>query len=180
MMKNLLVLLLVIAGFISRAQTSTQPGQGKVGYASMEYIISQLPETKQMESELKSTQTQLRNRIQAKSQEVQKQYADFNANAGSMADTVRANKQKELEQAIADLENMQREAQTTLQNKQKLFMAPVYLKVNKMIQEVAVENGYEIILTDKVSGLDFLLFNSEQSNISDLVLKKLGVTPPSK
>src|SRR5690606_40611735 len=95
--------------------------------------------------------------------------------AATMADTVRANRQREIEQAMADLEQMQQNAQVTLQNKQKLYMAPLYLRINKAIEEVAKENGYDIILTDKISGVDFLLFNTGQTDISILMLQKFEV-----
>lgn len=180
-MKILLLSVAVTAAFVSYAQTPVPVSNGKVGYASVEYIMSQLPEMKEIESDMKAAQTQLRNQIQVKSQEVQKQYESFNANAASMADTVRENRQQELEQSFAELEKMQQDAQAALQNRQKLYMAPLYLKVNKTIREVAVENGFEIILTDRVSGFDFLLFSSNQFDISPLVLQKLGVTaPPDK
>ncbi len=177
-MKIFFSIILLTAGYYSYSQTSAPAG--KVGYASVEYIVSQLPDMKEIEAELKSTQTQLRNQLQSKSQEVQQQYTDFNANAGSMTDTVRINTQRKIEQAMAELEQMQQEAQQTLENKRKLFMAPIYLNVNRVIREVAVENGFDIILTDRVSGYDLLLFNTEQLDISNLVLQKLGVTPPSK
>ena len=174
MTKKSLLLLIIAAPWFSHAQEA-QPN--KVGYANMEYIVSQLPDMKEIESEMKSTQTQLRNQIQARSQEVQKQYQDFNANAKTMADTVRMRRQGELEKAMTDLEAMQQNAQMTLQNKQKLYMAPIYLKVNKAISEVAQENGYSIILTDKLSNYSFLLSKTAQFDISNLVLQKFGVTP---
>jgi Skp family chaperone for outer membrane proteins len=90
---------------------------------------------KAIETDLKSTQTQLRTQIQTRSQEVQKQYQDFNATAQGMVDSVRVKRQQQLQQAMADLEKMQQDAQVTLQNKQKLFMAPLYLKVDKVIEQ---------------------------------------------
>jgi len=179
MKKNILLALAITAGYLSHAQTQ-QASQNKIGYASMEYIISRLPEMKEIESEMKSTQTQLRNQIQAKSQAVQKQYTDFNANMKTMSDTARISTQRNIEQAMADLEKMQQDAQVTLQNKQKLYMAPLYLKVNKAIQEVAKENGFDIILTDKISSYNFLLFHSKQFDVSNLVLQKFGVTPAAE
>ena len=176
MIKTSIVLLLFCAPFAAAAQAAQETKPDKIGYADVAYIMSQLPEMKAIESDLKSTQTQLRNQIQAKSDAVQKQYADFNANAKTMADTVRMRKQGELEKSVTDLEKMQQDAQLTLQNKQKLYMAPLYLKVNKAISEVAQENGFSIILTDRVSNFDFLLYQTPQLNVSDLVLKKFGVT----
>lgn len=179
-MKKVVFLLAgIVVGLIAHAQTASNT-QKKVGYANLEYIISQLPDMKAVEAEMKSTQAQLQSQIQSRQQQVQKQYQDFSAQAATLADTVRANGQAKLERAFAELQQMQRDAQQTLQNKEKLFMAPLYLKVNKTIQEVAEENGFEIILTDKVGGLDFLLFHSNQFDISNLVLRKFGVTPESK
>ena len=177
MIRSSLLLLVLCAPFFVAAQATQKTQADKIGYADVQYIMSKLPDMKAIESDLKSTQTQLRNQIQAKSEAVQKQYADFNANAKTMADTVRTRIQGELEKAVTDLEEMQQEAQLTLQNKQKLYMAPLYLKVNKAISEVAKENGFTIILTDRVSNFDFLLYQTPQLNISDLVLKKFGVTP---
>jgi outer membrane protein len=173
------LLIAVTAGHFSQAQTPESTGQ-KVCYANMEYIMSQLPDMKEIEAEMKSTQTQLQNQIQTRSKEVEKQYTDFNTNMNTMADTVRMTKQRELEAALADLEQMQQNAQLTLQNKQKLFMAPLYLKVNRAIQEVAQENGYAIVLTETIGTYDFLLYEQPQKNISDLVLKKFGVSPVEK
>ena len=64
----------------------------------------------------------------------------------NMADSARVNAQQQLEQAMGELEQMQRSAQNTLQNKQKLYMAPIYLKVSRAIDEVAKENGFSIII----------------------------------
>ena len=176
-MRKLFLLAAIAAGYISQAQ-SPQVSDNRVGFANMEYIISQIPDVKEIQTDLKSTQTQLRTQIEARSTELQKQYADFNTNMNSMVDTVRENKQRELEKGVADLEKMQQDAQLTLQNKQKLYMAPVYLKVNRAIAEVAKENGFAIILTNKISSYSFLLYQQPQMDVSNLVLQKFGVTPP--
>lgn len=178
-MKKIFLLVAMAAGVVAQAQ-SPQDSQGRVGYANMEYIISKLPDMKQIETELKSTQTQLRTQIEAKSKEVQKQYNDFNAGMNTMADSVRNNRQQDLEKAVADLEQMQQNAQLTLQNKEKLFMAPLYLKVNRAIADVAKENGFAVILTEQISNYPFLLYHKPEMDVSNLVLQKFGVAPPAK
>lgn len=177
-MKKFLWLLAFIAGGVQLA--TAQQETDRIGYASVQYIMSQLPEMKEIQAEMKSSETQFRNQIQEKSQKLQQQYNDFNQNANTMADTTRQHRQEELQQALADLEKFQRDAQVTLQNKEKLYMAPLYLKVNKAISEVAKENGFAIILTDKLNNYPFLLYQQPQTNVSNLVLKKFGVTPPAK
>lgn len=169
---------MIIAG--STFQSRSQEAPNRVGYADMQYIISQLPDVKEIETELKTTQTQLQDQLQSRSQALQKQYNEFNANVNTMVDSVAANKQRELEQAVAELEAFEQEARVTIQNKQKLYMAPVYLKVNSAIAQVAKEHGFAVILTDKVSNYPLLLYQQAQLDVSDLVLQKFGVTPPAK
>lgn len=173
-MKKIFLIIALASAFLSQGQTPDTTAR-RVGYANLEYIISRLPDMKAIESDMKSTQTQLRNQIQTKSQEVQKQYQDFSQNAAGLADSVRTRRQQQIEQAMADLEKMQQDAQVTLQNKQKLFMAPLYLKIDRAVEEVARENGFSIILTEKVSGYSFLLYGEKRRDVSDLVLQKFGV-----
>jgi len=177
-MRKILLLAALAAVLVSKGQT--QEAQNRVGYANMSYIISKLPDVKQIETDLKSTQTQLRSQIETKTREVQKQYTDFNAAMDAMVDSVRMSKQRDLELAVQALEQMQQDAELTLQNKKKLYMAPVYLKVNSAIAEVAKENGFEIILTESISNYPFLLYQKQEMDVSDLVLKKFGVTPEAK
>jgi outer membrane protein len=174
-MKKICLLVALGAALMSKAQ-SNENAQ-KVGYANMEYIISQLPDMKAIETDLKSTQAQFRKEIEARSQKLQKAYTDFNANAETMSDTLRQNTERELEKSMAELEQYQQDAQTTLQNKHKLFMAPVYLKVTRAIADVAKDNGYAMILSQTISDLPLLVYNNTQVDVSPLVLQKFGITP---
>ena len=57
-------------------------------------------------------------------------------------------------------------------------MAPVFKKVGKAIEEVARELGYSYIFNPQVmGGGDVLLFSDEKDNISNMVLRKMGITP---
>lgn len=173
MRKFVLLLALAIGAFTSYAQTASS----KVGYADTDYIFSQLPEFKTIETELKSTQTQLKNQIDGKYQEFQKKVQDYQNNLPNMLDAVRQNTERELQQMQQNLEKLQTDAQTTIENKRTQLMDPVFKKVGKGVEEVAKENGYTFILTQQIGGLDVILYADEKADISDLVLKKLGVTP---
>jgi outer membrane protein len=159
--------------FVSHAQTAST----KVGYADVDYIFSQMPEQKQIDSELKSLQTQLKNQIDTKYSEFQKKVADYQANLNTMIDAVRVNTERELQQMQQNIEKLQQDAQTNVQTKQTQLMEPVFKKVGKAIEDVAKENGYTFILSQQIGGLDVILYGDEKMDVSDLVLKKLGVTP---
>ena len=173
MRKLVLLLVLGLGAHLSQAQTASV----KIGYADVDYIFSQLPESKAIEAELKSTQAQLKNQIDAKYQDFQKKLADYNANLNTMLDAVRQNTERELQQMQQNIEKLQADAQTTIQTKQTQLMDPVYKKVGKGIEDVAKENGFTFVLNQQIGGLDVILYGDEKMDISDMVLKKLGVTP---
>src|SRR5687767_10021451 len=104
-MRKLIVLIALVVGFTTaNAQTSEAT---KIGYADPEYIISQMPEAKQVEADLKSLQTQLKNNIDGKAQEFQKKLKDYQDNLNTMPDPIRTNTERELTQLQQNLEKLQ-------------------------------------------------------------------------
>jgi outer membrane protein len=174
MRKLVLLVVLGMLAIVSHAQTASAT---KIGYADVDYIFGQMPESKQIDSELKSLQTQLKNQIDTKYQDFQKKLQDYNANLNNMIDAVKANTERELQQMQQNIEKLQQDAQVTVQNKQTALMEPVFKKVGKAIEDVAKENGFTFILSQQIGGLDVILYGDEKMDVSDLVLKKLGVTP---
>jgi outer membrane protein len=164
--------LTILASFSLKAQTPM-----KVGFADVEYIFSQMPESKTIESELQALQTQLKKQIDAKIADFQKKLAEYQQFGANVPEAVRQNTERELRQMQENIEKLQQDAQNEMQRKQTQLMDPVYQKVGKAIEDVAKENGFSLILNNQISGLDVILYGDEKLDVSDLVLKKLGVTP---
>src|SRR6188768_936518 len=175
MRKLVLLAVFGLITFASQAQTAT-----KVGYADVDYIFSQMPEAKQIDADLKSLQTQLKNQIDAKIQKFQTELAAYQKEGQNMIDAVRQNTERELTQQQQNIEKLQQDAQTTIQNKQTQMMTPVYDKVGKAIEAVAKENGFSFVLNQQIGGLDVILYGDEKMDISELVLKHMGVTVAPK
>lgn len=174
MRKFVLLVVLGLAAITSQAQTATPT---KIGYADVDYIFSQMPEAKQIDADLKSLQAQLKNQIDTKYADFQKKLKDYQDNINTMLEAVRTNTERELQQMQQNIQKLQEDAQTTIQSKQTALMAPVYDKVGKAIEATAKENGFTFVLNQQIGGLDVILYGDEKMDISDLVLKKLGVTP---
>ena len=177
MRKLVSLVVLSVAFFAAQAQTPATTPVTKIGYVDVTYVFTQMPESKQIEAELKSTQTMLKNQIDTKVQEFQKKLADYNANLNTMLDAVRQNTERELRQMQENLDKLQQDAQNTIQTKNQQLLDPVYKKVSKAIEDVAKENQFSLILSTQVSELDVVLYGDEKLDVSDLVLKKLGITP---
>jgi outer membrane protein len=174
-MRTLFVLLFGFAALAAQAQTT--PTQ-KIGYADWEYIFGQLPDYKQIDNEIATHRTQLENQLKAKYSEYQTKLTAYNGMPAATPDAIKKDKEAELAQLQEGIQKFQQDAQTSLQKKNGDLMQPVFVKVGKAIEAVAKENGFTFIINAQVSGgLDVLLYSDEKYNVSDLVLKKLGVTP---
>lgn len=153
----------------------------KIGYADWNYIFSAMPEFKQIDADLKAHGDLLQAQIQAKTQEMEQKVKAFQSLPATTPDAIVSDKQRELQQLDQALQQFQGDAQKSYETKRGQLMDPVFSRVGKAIEDVAKENGYSFILNPQLmGGGDILLFTNEKFDISDLVLKKLGVTPPAK
>jgi outer membrane protein len=178
-MKSLVFLFITLVSFGSLAQTPEQVGTSqKIGYADWEYVFSKMPESKQIDTQMKTHSSQLEAQLKAKYTEYQTKLKDYQDKASTMLDAVRKDKETELTQLQENIQKFQQDAQSSISKKQSDLMGPVFDKIGKAIEDVAKENGYIFIINPQlVGGGDILLYSDEKYNISDLVLKKLGVAP---
>lgn len=152
----------------------------KFAFTNVEYILSQMPEAKQVDSEYRAYETQLQNQLQSKGQEFQTKLQEYQQGAATMTEIMRADRESELQSLQSRLEAFQRDAQQSLQTKQSELYSPLFEKISKAIREVRVEQGYDAVFSSGVPGVDILLDADEKYEISDLIFKKLGITPPAK
>ena len=179
-MKNKFVIALaafLFAGFAAYAQGNS-PKPVKIGYASVNYILSEMPEYKQIEQQLSEYEQQLSKDLQSRYQEFQQKATQYQQSAETMLPEIRQQKETELRDLQARLEKSQRDAQQLIQQKEVTLLDPAYKKIQDNIDAVAAENGYSHVLNSEVAGVPTLLYVADETNdISLLVLKKMGITP---
>ena len=173
-------LLLVCASFLiaSRIQ-SPEPHIIKTAYANEAFIMSVLPETKQVESNLRAYEKQLKTRLESKMNEFQTKSQGFQQNYDQMSDLEKADTQEELSSLQESLIKFQRDAETSIQEKQEKLLLPVLEKIQNAIDEIAAAGSYTYIFK-----ADALLYAKNNEDISLTILKRLGIdtskiTPPS-
>lgn len=172
---------IIVLAFLAAAVTANaQDGGLKIGYTNAEYILSNMPEAKQIESDLKVHEQQLSSQLEAKSKDFQTKYQEYQRNAQNMIPEVRADKEQELQNLQNSIQKFQQDAQMSLQRKSGELLEPVFEKIQKAIDEVAKANGYTHVFNSgqPEAGLNILLYARDEDNISELVLKQLGITPP--
>lgn len=179
-MKKQLIFIITLL-FIGLTNTFAQSGL-KIGYTNVDYILSLLPESKEIEAELSAYSKQLQSQLQSKMQEFQTKLSDYQQkmNAGQMIPEVAKDKEAELTQLQESIQKFQRDADSSLQKKQTKLLQPAYDKIQEAINKVAEANGYTHVFSSDAGNLPILLYADDKSNITDLVLKQLGIEPPKE
>lgn len=174
---NKIRLALAAAAFTFTTTTATlAQAPLKIGYTSVDYVLSQMPESKQIESDLKAYSSQLEAQLKSKISDYQTKAEAYQKGAAAMTEVVRADKEKELTGLQGSIQEFQRSADNSLQQKQQTLLKPALDKLQKTIDAVAAEGGYTYVLnSDGASPV--LLHGPKEGDISDQILKKMGVTP---
>jgi outer membrane protein len=168
------VLLAASSFFASNAQAQAPL---KIGFTSVEYVLSQMPESKQIESDLKTYGTQLEAQLKTKTTEYQGKVDAYQKGASTMTPVIKADKEKELQTLGQSIQEFQQTAQQSMQQKQQTLLRPVLDKIQKNIDAVANDQGYTYILNSDSGSNPILLHGPKDGDVSDAILKKMGITP---
>ncbi len=172
-MKKTLTLVALIM-VISLGQASAQM---KVGYASADAILGQLPAAKTIEAELKAYSAQLSKELENKQKEFETKYQAYQKEEKTLPPVVLEQRQKELQTLNQSLQEFQQKAQQDVQKKQQDLLAPVFDKIQKAIDEISKAENFDFVLSTDASGVPILLFAKEEHNLTNKVITKLGGTP---
>ena len=167
---------LLTAGTLAATSAQAQAPL-KIGYTDVQYVLSQMTESKQIESELKTYNDQLAAQLKSKSSEFETKVKDYQQKSGTMTEVVKADTEKELQRLQQSIQEFQRTAEQSLQQKQQTLLKPALDKLQKNIDLVADENGFTYVFNSDGGGSPLLLHAPKDGDISDLVLKKMGITP---
>ncbi|QJW88026.1 OmpH family outer membrane protein [Spirosoma taeanense] len=177
---------LLMGGLSAQAQaptaapaTTTASLPVKLGYTNIDYILAQTPEAKDIQNQLTIQRTQSENELKRMQKELEDKYAAYEKGAAQMSDVIRKDRETELQGLQGRIQEFGRTAEQSLQTKYQQLVNPVVQKIQKNIDAVAKENAYTYIfnLDAGANTIPILLYAPEENNITELVLKKLGIDP---
>lgn len=161
------------------ATTTAAAGPLKLGYTNIDYVLSQTPEAKDIQNQLTIQRTQSENELKRMQKELQDKYEAYEKGAAQMSDVIRKDRETELQGLQTRIQEFGRTAEQSLQTKYQQLVNPVVQKIQKAIDGVAKDNGYQYVfnLDAGANTIPILLVAPEENNITELVLKKLGIDP---
>ena len=77
------------------------------------------------------------------------------------------------------IQEFETNAQNSLLNKRNQLLQPAFEKIGVAIEKVSKESGYTHVFNMTAGGQSILLYAREEDNVTNLILKKLGINPPA-
>ncbi len=148
--------------------------QLKVGYINSAAILAEMPEVKQMQSNLDGFQAQLEKRGQQLLAEYQQKQQDAmqRKERGELSPVEEEKVLQELQAKEEEIYAFQNEMQQKLAEKQQTLLSPILEKINTAIQDIAKSEGYAYIF-DLSSGA--ILYADESLDLTEKVKAKLNM-----
>ena len=166
-MKKILKLTLVLAMVFCSADVFAQ----KLASVNTQEIFAQMPETKEMQTNLDAFGKELQEQLEAIQVEFNNRYAEFEKNQATMNPTVKQMKQSELSGLQERYAQFQQIAQQDFAKKQQELAAPIQEKLDAAISQVAKAGGYDMVL-DKASNAT-MLYCSEAVDHTQKIIELL-------
>ncbi|WP_055437102.1 OmpH family outer membrane protein [Lacinutrix algicola] len=144
----------------------------KVGYADIEYILDNMPETVKAKADLDVIMNKLTKTRDSIIKDYNVKVEDYKKNGATLVEPDKKKKETELMRIQQGMQGFDTDIQTAINYKKNAFYQPIYTKIGELVSVVAKENGYTHILNSQINGNSVLVYAEESTDISDLVIAK--------
>lgn len=148
----------------------------KFGYVNSGSVLEAMPEVKEAESNLDALGKQLQAKGEKMMQDFQLKYQELDrkVQAGEITPKDQETQTAALEEERNKILQYDQDMQKQLADKKEALLTPILDKVKAAIDAVAKENGYTYVF-DGSPGIGVILYADDSTNITPLVLTKLGL-----
>ena len=138
--RTLLLIAIITLGF------NTVQAQQKVGHISTDLLISLMPETKALNTELEKLSKTYENELKAEEAKLEAKLKKYQAEQGSQTDEVNQQRGAEVQQDQQNLYQASQVAREDITKKRNEKLKPILEKAKKAIDEVATVQGFTYVL----------------------------------
>ena len=158
-----LVLFVAATGFVS--------AQSKIAHINVQQLLSDMPEMKAAQAELKKLQETYRAEIQGSMTELQNKYTQYQNEATSKTREENEERAVELQGFEKNIQEAEQAAMQEMQKKQQELFAPISDKAKAAIEKVAAAQGFDYVI-DASPGLSLIV--AKGKDLLPDVKKELG------
>ena len=143
----------------------------KFGHLDAQDILLTLPERAEAQTSIEAAAAEYETEVSRMQSELETKFADYQAKAATWPDAIRQQKERELQQLDAGLQEFGMTIQNDLAQMEQQLLAPMIERVRDAIEAVGKEQGFTYIF-DTSTGVT--LYNGGE-DVTDLVKTKLGM-----
>jgi outer membrane protein len=162
------LLALALALAFSASLAFAQAGEYKIGFVNTERLFREAAPAKRAQQKLEKEFAGRDADIQKLSKQVRDLQGLLERDSVTMAESDRRNKERDLANMSRDLQRLQREFREDLNLRRNEELAAVQERANKVIQQIAEAEKFDLILQDPV------VYASQRIDITDKVIKALA------
>lgn len=140
----------------------------KIGFVNTERLFREATPAKRAQAKIEKEFATRDGEIQKLARQVRDLQASLDKDGATMAESERRNKERDLANQSRDLQRMQREFREDLNLRRNEELAGIQERANKVIQQIAEAEKFDLILQDPV------VFASPRIDITDRVIKALA------
>lgn len=134
------------------AATNFANAQSKVAHIDVQKLLSEMPEMKAAESELKKLSETYQADIQGAMTELRNKFEQYNAEAATKSKEENDKRAAELQGQEKTIGEAQQKAQQEIQAKQAELFAPISERAKAAIDKVAAAQGFDYVLDAQAGG----------------------------
>ena len=161
------ILLLAFVALLGMTDAVAQ----KFGHLDAQDILLTLPERAEAQTSIEAAAAEYETEVSRMQSELETKFADYQAKAATWPDAIRQQKERELQQLDAGLQEFGMTIQNDLAQMEQQLLAPMIERVRDAIEAVGKEQGFTYIF-DTSTGVT--LYNGGE-DVTDLVKTKLGM-----
>jgi len=140
----------------------------KIGFVNTERLFREAAPAKRAQQKLEKEFSTRDAEQQKLSKQVRDLQAQLDRDGPTMGEAERRNKERDLANQMRDLQRMQREIREDLNLRRNEELAGVQERANKVIQQIAEAEKFDLIIQDPV------VYASQRIDITDKVIKALA------
>lgn len=160
-------ILIALASVVGLTEAVAQ----KFGHLDAQEVLLSLPERAEAQASIEAAAGEYETEVARMQSELETKFADYQAKASTWPDAIRQQKERELQQLDAGLQEFGVTIQNDLAQMEQQLLSPMIERVRKAIEDVGKEQGYTYIF-DTSTGVT--LYNGGD-DVTDLVKTKLGM-----
>src|SRR5690606_18292536 len=168
-MRNVKMIAVALVFFV--AATGFVNAQSKVAHINVQQLLSEMPEMKAAQAELKKLQETYRADIQSSMTELQNKYTQYSNEATSKSEEENQKRAQELQGFERNIQEAEQAAMQEMQKKQQELFAPISDKAKAAIEKVAAAQGFDYVI-DASPGLSLIV--AKGKDLLPEVKKELG------